>query len=83
MASVQWQVFDGKLKLNKVRSYEITGVILDLAVRFGRLRPARRPEWEAWVDSVYAVANTWGYDSDPADYRSRLMAAAGQPLPSD
>lgn len=81
-AVIQLGRFDGKLKSNRVRSLEITRTILDLAVRYDRLSCSQRPEWEAWVQSVYVIAKAWQAGGDQQDYRARLLGAAGRPLPA-
>ncbi|MGK5169793.1 glycosyltransferase [Geodermatophilus sp. CPCC 205761] len=74
--------FTGRLKANRTRTTEITGAVLDLAERFGRLHPRQRPAWQAWVDDVLRVALGWHADDDQGTYRAALMGAASRPLPS-
>ena len=78
---VKLGAFTGKFKVNLGRTVEITGTVLDLAVRYGRLDPRRRPEWDAWVDGVLEVSLAWQPELDADTYRSDLLAAASRPLP--
>jgi glucosyl-3-phosphoglycerate synthase len=74
--------FTGKLKVNRIRTTEITGTLLDLAVRFQRLHPRQRPAWQRWVNEVLDVALAWGAEDDQAAYRAALIDAAARPLPA-
>lgn len=74
-------LFTGKLKVNLTRTREITGTLLDLAVRYGRLSPEARPAWEAWVDEVLRVSLAWRPETDAGTYSAQLMRAASRPLP--
>jgi glucosyl-3-phosphoglycerate synthase len=73
--------FDGKMKVNRLRVYEITDVVLDLAVRFGRLRPEERSAWQSWVDEAYLVVEAWDPDGDQETYRQQITAVARRPTP--
>ncbi|GAA2595503.1 hypothetical protein GCM10010411_31150 [Actinomadura fulvescens] len=61
---------------------EIGRAILDVAVRHGRLDPALRPEWDAWVGRILKVIRTYDGDlSQGAAYLERLHAAMEEPMP--
>ncbi|MEA2399209.1 MAG: glucosyl-3-phosphoglycerate synthase [Thermoleophilaceae bacterium] len=57
--------------------------ILDLAERHGRLEPAMRPRWEAWVQRAMGVLGTQpGPDERPGDYPERLAEVPTWPRPA-
>ncbi|GAA4225780.1 hypothetical protein GCM10022254_08440 [Actinomadura meridiana] len=61
---------------------EIARAILDIAEAHGRLAPALRPEWDAWVSRVLKVVQTYRGDlSERTDYLARLHAAMNEPMP--
>jgi glucosyl-3-phosphoglycerate synthase len=62
--------------------HDVGAAVLDLAARWGRLDPALRPAWEAWVEAVVAVIATQpGAGEEDDEYFERLDAAAARPLP--
>ncbi len=61
---------------------EISRAVLDLAESRGRLDPALRDEWDAWVAHVMKVIQGYRGDLGERDaYLERLHAAADRPLP--
>ncbi|MFG2004722.1 glycosyltransferase [Spirillospora sp. NPDC048911] len=61
---------------------EIGRAILDVAEKHGRLDPATRPEWDAWVEQILKVIRTYDGDLSQGEaYLERLHAAMERPLP--
>lgn len=61
---------------------EVGEAVLDVAVAHGRLDPALRPQWDAWLADLMAVLLAQPPIGAPQDgYQDRLAAAAARPLP--
>ena len=74
--------YTGAVRAKRDLGDEVAGVILDMAEADGRLDPALRGRWEAWVEPVSEILRTQPESDEPqGDYPERLMAAAGRPLP--
>jgi glucosyl-3-phosphoglycerate synthase len=79
---VEVGVVEGPVRGKGALGREIAGVILDLAEAEGRLEPARRPEWEQWVEGSMAVTATRPGPGEPAGaYAERLRASAARATP--
>ncbi|WP_431900546.1 glycosyltransferase family 2 protein [Nonomuraea sp. bgisy101] len=61
---------------------EIGTAILDLAVAHGRLDPAERGVWEAWLEDGVAAIAPQAADGGRSATLSRLFAAVRRPMPS-
>ena len=88
IATVELGRYWGPVRDKVDGSHEFAAAVLDHAERLGRLDPARRPEWDAWVEGVAAVIRTWpgiagGPDADArvARFAERVVELAARPLP--
>jgi glucosyl-3-phosphoglycerate synthase len=83
VATVDLGVYEGPDRLKTVDlSLDAASVILDLAEHHGRLDPAMRPGWEAWVGRAMTVLRTQPDVGEPAgDFAERLAELPTWPRP--
>jgi glucosyl-3-phosphoglycerate synthase len=74
--------YNGPFRYKPHMGLEIAAAVLDLAERAGRLNPARRPAWQAWVDeAVSVIAGYQGTQEERPAFVEQLRKLAGRPCP--
>jgi glucosyl-3-phosphoglycerate synthase len=74
--------YSGPFRYKPYMGLEIAAAVLDLAEQAGRLSPARRPAWQAWVDeAVGVIAGYQGTQEERPAFTEQLGKLAGRPHP--